>query len=59
MSRDFFKSLLRIASQRNKFAGVAHRLDSLVIGPDKRVQIGFGYAILPPGIIGRFDLDWP
>ncbi len=59
MSRDFFKSLLHIASQGNEFAGAAHRLDPLVIRPDKRVQIGFGHAILPPSIIGRFDLDWP
>ena len=59
MSRDFFKSLLHIASQHNEFAGAVHGLDPLVIGPDKGVQIGFGHAILPPGIIGRFDLDWP
>jgi len=59
MSRDFFKYLLHIAGQRNELAGAANRFDPLVIGPDKRLQIGLGHAILPPGIIGRFDLDWP
>ena len=59
MSRDFFKGLLQFARQPNEFASAADRLDPLVIGPDKRLQIGLGHAILPPGIIGRFDLDWP
>jgi len=59
MGRNFFKGLLQIARQRNEFAGAADRFDPLVIGPDKRLQIGLGHAILPPGIIGRFDLDWP
>ena len=59
MSRDFFKSLLQIARQRKKFARAAHRLDSLVIGPDESIQVGLGHAIFPPGIIGGFDPDWP
>ena len=59
MSRDFFKSFLQIARERNEFARAADHLDPLVIGPDKRLQIGLGHAILPPGIIGRFDLDRP
>ena len=57
MSRDFFKSLLQIAREPNELAGAANRFDPFVIGPDKRLQIGLGHAILPPGIIGRFDLD--
>ena len=59
MSRDFFKSLLQIARQRNEFASATDHLDPLVIGPDKRLQIGFDHAILPPAIIGRFHLDRP
>jgi hypothetical protein len=59
MSRDFFKSLLQIARQGNEFAGSPHRRDSLVIGPDKRLQIGLAQSILTPGIIRGFDLDRP
>src|SRR5437660_969060 len=53
MSRDFFKGLLQIVRQRNELAGAAGRFDPLVIGPNKRLQIGLGHAIFPPGIVGR------
>jgi len=57
MSRDFLKRLLQIAGQRHELTGPLCGRHSLVIGPDERVQIGLGQAVLPPGVIRGFDLD--
>ena len=57
MSRDFFKRLLQIAGQRHELTGPLCGRDALVIGPDEHVQMGPGQAVLPPGVIGGFNLD--
>ena len=59
MTRDFFKSFLRIGGQTNQPASAPQRREPLVVGSDERVQIGRSQTVFAPGVIGGFDLDWP
>jgi hypothetical protein len=57
MTSDFLKSFLQIVGQGDEFAFAPHLFDAGIVGRDECIQLGWGNAIFPPGVVGRFNFD--